>query len=196
MDHVPVSTFTILDKWLSRFIWQGKRPRLKKTTQPKRQRRPRPLWFSPTPINGCLEIPRHWHCEGDWSRAMPRFAVGFNPILESRYMEEKKAANVMTKNTLRICSTSHDHFQNHDDSKRLWAPQPAILKWKETDPVVLDQLFDGDHLNSSKRNMIYKTKTSSGTNETQLTSSWRTGEAPHQPKYNPSLSQRLKEQWK
>lgn len=166
--YIPASTFTILDKLLSKFIWQGKRPRLKfkrllcpkehggldltslKTYYWAAQLRSMVAWMS-------QDTDTIWvGMEQSECRDLPLELV---PFLNQDIWGKKKVTNVWSKNTLKIWSIVRKKLQlpmtisrairiaNNCEfsSARL---DKGFRKWTERGLVVLDQLFDGATLKS------------------------------------------------
>ena len=118
--YVPASTFTILDKWLSKFIWQSKRPRLKfkRLLCPKE--------------NGGLDLTNlkkyYWAAQlrsmvawisqdtdtvwvGMEQSECPNLSLSSIPFLNQDIWGENKIVNVWSKNTLKIWSIVRKKLQ-------------------------------------------------------------------------------------
>lgn len=133
--YVPASTLTTLDKWLSKFIWQGKRPRLKFKRL-----------FCPKE-NGGLDLTSfkiyYWAAQlrsmvawmsqdtdtiwvGMEQSECPNFPLDSIPFLNQDIWGKNKITNVWSKKHLKNMvnceektTTSHDYFQSYTDSKQL-----------------------------------------------------------------------------
>ena len=166
--YVPAATFTALNKWLSKFIWQSKPPRLKlrRLLCPK--------------DNGGLNLPDlkkyYWAAQlramvawlsqetdtiwvGMEQSECPDTPLDSFPFLNLDHCGKKKITNIWVKNTLKIWSvvrkklklpmTISRAIRIASNSEFLPARLDRCFeRWRERGIVVLDQLFEGSVLKS------------------------------------------------
>ena len=161
---IPQATFKLLEKWISAFIWQNRRPRIRlKTLMASKEKgglnlpnlklyywaaqlRAMVAWIVRDPGNRWVSIEQN---------SIPGIALCTLPFFNQQFWEKNKINNVWIKYTLKVWTTIQKQLKggvalsrampivgNVEFLPSIW--DNAYKRWAENGLYTINQLFDGN----------------------------------------------------